>query len=214
MRNSYSQEKFELRYQNMLIRYEPCHSYLENKLYPNRTAWARYSITKIFTAGVESTQHIESINEVLKKHVDRGTLLKELVIAIEYELEKEALYTRIKDYYGSNLSVRLSSTYNTKESNNAPDGIIEQLYNVPQIRLKELLSGILSDDIQELWEVSSIVPASDKPFRPYYVIILKDSSLLCTCMYIINQGMLCRYQYRILIQSEKAVFHLSLIYDR
>jgi hypothetical protein len=33
-------------------------------------------------------------------------------------------------------------------------------------------------------------------------------------MYIINQGMLCRYQYRILIQSEKAVFHLSLIYGR
>ncbi|PKC56602.1 hypothetical protein RhiirA1_473761, partial [Rhizophagus irregularis] len=78
-----------------------------------------------------------------------------------------------------------------KESNNAPDGIIEQLYDVPQIRLKELLSGILSDDIQELMEVSSIVPASDKPFRPHYVIILKDSSSLCT-----------------------SVFHLSLIYGR
>ncbi|CAB4400644.1 unnamed protein product [Rhizophagus irregularis] len=255
MRNSYSQEEFELRYQNMLIRYEPCHSYLENKLYPNRAAWARYSITKIFTAGVESTQRVESINGVLKKHVDRGTLLKELVIVIECELEKEASYTRIKDYYGSNPSVGLPSTYNSvfkeidnvlkvnlapiplslqraqmkqallyqgmmisinqaKESNNAPDGIIEQLYDVPQIRLKESLFGILSDDIQELWEVSSIVPASDKPFRPHYVIILKDSSSLCTCMYIINQGMLCRHQYRILIQSEKAVFQLSLIHGR
>ncbi|CAB5130638.1 unnamed protein product [Rhizophagus irregularis] len=216
----------------MLIRYEPCRSYLKNKLYPNRAAWARYSITKIFTAGVESTQCVESINGVLKKHVDRGTLLKELVIAIECELEKEVSYTRIKDYYGSNPSVGLPSTYNSifkeidnvlkvnlapiplslqraqmkqallyqemmisinqaKESNNAPDGIIEQLYDVPQIRLKELLSGILSDDIQELMEVSSIVPASDKPFRPHYVIILKDSSSLCT-----------------------SVFHLSLIYGR
>ncbi|PKY28033.1 hypothetical protein RhiirB3_444009, partial [Rhizophagus irregularis] len=54
-----------------------------------------------------------------------------------------------------------------------------------------LLSGILSDNIQELWKVSSIVPASDKPFRPHYVIILKDSSSLCT-----------------------SVFHLSLIYGR
>ncbi|GBC53877.1 protein FAR1-RELATED SEQUENCE 5-like [Rhizophagus irregularis DAOM 181602=DAOM 197198] len=225
MRNSYSQEEFELRYQNMLIRYELCHFYFENKLYPNRTAWARYSITKIFTAGVESTQRVEPINGVLKKHVDRGTLLKELVIAIECKLEKEASYTRIKDYYESNPSVGLPSTYNsvfkeidnvlkTKESNNASDGIIEQLYDVPQIRLKELLSGILSDNIQELWKVSSIVPASDKPFRPHYVIILKDSSSLCICMYIINQEMLCRHQYRILIQLEKAVFHLSLIHGR
>ncbi|CAG8761134.1 9125_t:CDS:2, partial [Rhizophagus irregularis] len=149
----------------------------------------------------------------------------ELVIAIECKLEKEASYTRIKDYYESNPSVGLPSTYNsvfkeidnvlkTKESNNASDGIIEQLYDVPQIRLKELLSGILSDNIQELWKVSSIVPASDKPFRPHYVIILKDSSSLCICMYIINQEMLCRHQYRILIQLEKAVFHLSLIHGR
>ncbi|GBC02622.1 hypothetical protein RclHR1_04710010 [Rhizophagus clarus] len=68
---------------------------------------------KIFTTGVESTQHVESINGVLKKHLDRGTLLKELVKVIENELEKESQYTQIKDYYGSNLSVGLPLTYNT-----------------------------------------------------------------------------------------------------
>jgi hypothetical protein len=113
MKNSYSQEEFELRYQEMLTKYESCRPYLKKKLYPTRASWAKYSITKIFTAGVESTQRVESINGVLKKHVDRGILLKELVKAIECELEKEAQYTRVKEYYGSNPSVGLSSTYDT-----------------------------------------------------------------------------------------------------
>ena len=55
MRNSYSQEEFELWYQEMLIKYESCHPYLEKKLYPTRASWARYFIIKIFTTGVEST---------------------------------------------------------------------------------------------------------------------------------------------------------------
>ena len=67
----------------------------------------------MFTAGIESTQRVESINGVIKKLVDRGTLLNELVRAIEDELDKEAQYTRIKDYYGTNPSVGLPSTYNT-----------------------------------------------------------------------------------------------------
>ena len=97
----------------MLSKYGPCRSYLENRLYPSRTYWARYSITKVFTAGIESTQRVESINGVIKKMVDRGTLLKELIEAIENELDKEAQYTRIKDYYGTNLPVGLLSIYNT-----------------------------------------------------------------------------------------------------
>src|SRR4051794_10647880 len=33
-------------------------------------------------------------------------------------------------------------------------------------------------------------------------------------MFIVNQGMLCHHQYRVLIQSEKAIFHISLIHTR
>jgi len=55
--------------------------------------WARYSITKVFTAGIESIQKVESINRVIKKMIDRDILLKELIKAIENELNKEAQYT-------------------------------------------------------------------------------------------------------------------------
>ncbi|PKY59488.1 hypothetical protein RhiirA4_515374, partial [Rhizophagus irregularis] len=67
---------FNTKYREMLSRYEPCRPYLEKRLYPSREHWARYCISKIFTAGVESTQRVESINGVIKKLVDRGTLLK------------------------------------------------------------------------------------------------------------------------------------------
>ena len=113
MRNSYSEEQFNAKYHEMLTKYEPCRSYLEKRLYFNRRYWARYEIAKMFTAGIESTQRVESINGIIKKMVDRGTLLKELVKAIENELETETQYTRIKDYYGANPSVGLPSTYNT-----------------------------------------------------------------------------------------------------
>ena len=92
MRNSYNQYQFEARYNEMLTKYEPCRSYLK-RLYSSRESWARYSITKVFTAGVQLTQRIESLNGILKKHMDRGTLLKELVKVIESELNKEAQYS-------------------------------------------------------------------------------------------------------------------------
>jgi hypothetical protein len=88
------------------------------------------------------------------------------------------------------------------------------LYDTPQIRLNELLFSVSYDDIQELWEVSRITSTPENPCRPHYIIILNDSTILCTCMQIVNQGMLCRHQYRILIQSSKAIFHLSFIHSR
>ena len=231
MRNSYSEDQFNMKYQEMLTKYEACRLYLEKWLYPSRESWARYCITKIFTAGIESTQRVESINGVIKKLVDHGTLLKELVIAIERELDKESQYTRINDYYGSNPSVGLPSTYNTifkeldsvlktnlspillsiqraqmnqsllyqaslisinqvEEKDGNISGILERSHDVPQIRLRELLNGISYNDITEFWKVSYI---ASNNFKLHYVVILKDSTLLCTYMFIVNQGMLCHY---------------------
>ncbi|CAG8733730.1 20411_t:CDS:2 [Rhizophagus irregularis] len=191
----------------MLTKYELYRSYLEKELYPSRESWARYAISKVFTEGVESTQRVESINGVLKKHLDQGTLLKELVKVIENELDKETQYSRIKEYYGSNPST-------VKESDNEQSNdIIERIYDKPQIRLQDLLSDINSDEIQEIWEIYYITVTSSTS-TPHYVVILKDSTLFCTCMYIINQGMPCRHQYRVLLQSSKAIFHMGFIHSR
>ena len=61
MRNSYSEDQFDMKYKEMLTKYEPYRPYLEKWLYPSQESWAWYCISKTFTAGIESTQHVESI---------------------------------------------------------------------------------------------------------------------------------------------------------
>ncbi|CAG8655425.1 35884_t:CDS:2, partial [Gigaspora margarita] len=205
MRNSSNKKNFELRYNDIITKYEPCCSYLESKLYPCHESWAKYVIVKIFIA---------------------STLLKELVVAIEQELEKESFYTCIRDYYGSNLSSGLSSVYNTifKDIDTvlkdylAPIPLSLQwtqmnqllLYHMMLIttnQISELLSDVLSSEIQEVWKVFYITST-----KSHYVVILQDSLLFCTCMQIINFGMLCHHQFRIFIQSSNAIFHIGLIH--
>ncbi|CAB4410505.1 unnamed protein product [Rhizophagus irregularis] len=57
------------------------------------------------------------------------------------------------------------------------NGILEHLYDTPQIRLRDLLNGISYNNITELWEVSYI---GSKTSKSHYVAILKDSTILCT----------------------------------
>ena len=63
------------------------------------------------------------------------------------------------------------------------NGILEHLYDIPQIRLRDLLNGISYSDITELWIVSYI---GSKTAKSHYVAILEDSTILCTCMLIVN----------------------------
>ncbi|CAB5197940.1 unnamed protein product [Rhizophagus irregularis] len=91
------------------------------------------------------------------------------------------------------------------------NGILEHLYDTPQIRLRDLLNGISYDDITELWEVSYI---GSKTSKSHYVAILEDSTILCTCMFIVNQEMICCHQFRVFIQSDNAIFHISHIHMR
>ncbi|PKB95688.1 hypothetical protein RhiirA5_402692 [Rhizophagus irregularis] len=95
--------------------------------------------------------------------------------------------------------------------NNSVLGILGHSHDIPQIRLRELLNGISYNDITEIWEVSYI---ASKTSKSHYVVILKDATLLCTCMFIVNQGMICRHQFRVLIQSDNAIFHISHIHTR
>ncbi|CAG8618975.1 6783_t:CDS:2, partial [Racocetra fulgida] len=49
----------------------------------------------------------------IRNCIKLGTLLKKLVKVIKYELEKEAQYSKIRNYYKSNPSTNLPSTYDT-----------------------------------------------------------------------------------------------------
>ncbi|RGB38907.1 hypothetical protein C1646_755130 [Rhizophagus diaphanus] len=190
MRNSYSKEQFNTKYQEMLD-------------------------------NIESTQRVESINGVIKKLVDRGMLLKELVMAIEQldsvlQANLLAIFLSIQRaqmnqslLYQANL-VSINQVEDEETNfNNSVLGIVGHSHDIPQIRLRKLLNGISYNDITEIWEVSYI---ASKTSKSHYVVILKDATLLYTCIFIVNQGMICRYQFRVFIQSDNAIFHISHIH--
>ncbi|CAB5203023.1 unnamed protein product [Rhizophagus irregularis] len=178
---------------------------------------------------------------------------EELVKEVERELDKEAHYSCLNNYYESNLSIGLPSTYETifkdidsilKEcltpiplslqraqmkqallyqgtlitidqisEPDIPKDIVEHMYDIPQIRLQELLLNIDNNEIQEIWEVHYITITSSTA-KLHYVAILADSTSFCTYMYIINPGMPCRHQYQVLLQSDKVLFHMGFIHTR
>ncbi|PKY44932.1 hypothetical protein RhiirA4_459383 [Rhizophagus irregularis] len=88
---------------------------------------------------------------------------------------------------------------------------IDQVKESDNEQSNDIIEHINSDEIQEIWEIYYITVTSSTS-TSHYVVILKDSTIFCTCMYIINQGMPCRHQYRVLLQSSKAIFYMGFIH--
>ncbi|CAG8742792.1 8250_t:CDS:2, partial [Ambispora leptoticha] len=90
-RNSLSVNVFEQQFQALIEKYPNAHDYLYNTLYPNRQSWACAFINKIFTAGMQSTQHVESINAFIHKEVSSSSSMIDVIEAIDFWMQKEAL---------------------------------------------------------------------------------------------------------------------------
>ena len=53
-----------------------------------------------------------------------------------------------------------------------------------------------------------------KPWLEQRVILLGDGSHLCTCLMLINKGIICRHFIKVLTKSTAAYFNISLIPSR
>ena len=70
-RNSLCVDVFEQRFQSLLEKYPTAYEYLYGTIYSSCQSWAQPFINRIFTAGMQSTQRVESINSVIHKAVVR-----------------------------------------------------------------------------------------------------------------------------------------------
>ncbi|GES95166.1 hypothetical protein GLOIN_2v1472538 [Rhizophagus clarus] len=66
--------------------------------------------------------------------------------------------------------------------------------------------------ITEIWKVQPSIGA--QPWLVQYVILLQDGSHICTCLMLINKGIICRHFIKILTKSASAFFNISLIPSR
>ncbi|CAG8742506.1 20393_t:CDS:2, partial [Rhizophagus irregularis] len=136
MRNSYTQTQFDLRFNDILSKYEPYRSYLENKLYPS---------------------HYYGLNPSVGLPSTFNTIFKEIDNILQAHL--------------SLIPLSLQQINQVTESNSTFGDIIEHEYDLPQIRLHELIL-----------EISYIATTSSSPTTPHYLfeVISSDTNVVIT----------------------------------
>src|SRR5215469_2198905 len=87
----------------------------------------------------------------------------------------------------------------------------EDDYDQLQSLFSSLIENIPHDSIRQIWKVTR---HRGQKTAPQYVILLDDGSHLCTCLWLINRGIVCRHFFRIMSYSTNAKFHISLIPQR
>ena len=78
--------------------------------------------------------------------------------------------------------------------------------------MKSLINQVNWEDILEIWRVTYITHNSNS--TPHFVIILFDRSHICTCLMILNRGLVCRHFFQVMIRSQQAQFSIFLIKRR
>ena len=87
----------------------------------------------------------------------------------------------------------------------------EDDYDQPQSLLSSLIENISHNNIQQVWRVSR---HRGQKSEPQHIVLLDDGSHLCTCLWLINKGIVCRHFFQIMSYSNYAQFHISLIPQR
>ena len=97
--------------------------------------------------------------------------------------------------------------------------IIEELKSVdnepldtefPQITLNEMVQFIGLDNIREIWSIS--IGNSSK--IKHYVLLLQNLGYICSCLSIIQSGIVCRHYFQVMLTTKEAAFHIKFIPTR
>src|SRR5579862_8308589 len=89
-------------------------------------------------------------------------------------------------------------------------GIREQEQDTRQILFRSLIKTIPPEAIIEVWHVRE----TGTKGIGHYVILLDEGTHLCTCLLLINKGLVCRHFLRVGTYSKHATFHISIIPNR
>jgi hypothetical protein len=89
-------------------------------------------------------------------------------------------------------------------------GVREQEQDTKQILFRSLVETIPPEAIIEVWNVR----ATGTQGTGHYVLLLDEGTHLCTCLLLINKGLICRHFFRVGTYSRHATFHISMITNR
>ncbi|PKC67096.1 hypothetical protein RhiirA1_393982 [Rhizophagus irregularis] len=140
-----------------------------------------------------------SIIQILKEF-----LTPNILIIAKKLISESILYEAIQISLNLNLDT-LDFEYTPQ------DDAIENKYDYKKALLKDLMKNIPNFFNIKVRRVQPSIGA--QPWLTQYVILLQDGSHICTCLMLINKGIICCHFIRILIKSA-AFFNISLIPSR
>ena len=73
-----------------------------------------------------------------------------------------------------------------------------------------MISDVNKDQITSMWAVT----VENKLVEKHFVILLSNGAHHCSCLSLINRGIICRHYFQIMLRSPMAKFHLRLIPSR
>lgn len=73
-----------------------------------------------------------------------------------------------------------------------------------------MISDVDKDQIISMWSVT----VENKLVEKHFVILLANGSHHCSCLSLINRGIICRHYFQIMLRSPTAKFHIRLIPSR
>jgi len=82
---------FEQRFETILETFPNANEYLHNPIYSTRHSWTCAFVSRTFTAGMQSTQRVESINAIIHKAVSSSSTMADVVEALDFRMQRESM---------------------------------------------------------------------------------------------------------------------------
>ncbi|RHZ68917.1 hypothetical protein Glove_292g81 [Diversispora epigaea] len=93
---------------------------------------------------------------------------------------------------------------------NLSNQYLEDMPDARQTTASCMISDVNKEQITSMWAVS----VGNKLIEKHFIILLSNNSHHCSCLSLINRGIVCRHYFQIMFRSPMAKFHIRLILSR
>ncbi|CAG8763649.1 19360_t:CDS:2, partial [Rhizophagus irregularis] len=203
--------------------------FIAKKIYQER------HLSQSFTAGMMSTQRVEGINAIIKKYINSQSSLVDFFQGIQSFLHNQATKAEYRDWIESlphiNILTSASQQIFLHIIKELKKYFTSELYFIQKVQLDVSLEYNATLFLPE--EYNSIVIENNENIdsnvddiqvdttqislsnsTSHFVILLYDQGHICTCLMILNRGLVCRYFFQVMISSQQAQFSILLIKRR
>ncbi|CAB4492367.1 unnamed protein product [Rhizophagus irregularis] len=181
-------------------------------------------ITLRLTGDIQSTQRVESLNGILHKAIESKNLNDRF---ITYKYAKPhynqpymvaVIFKNISTLISYWLSSNLFEEFKKQmvESVSYRARIVQQLevlldkqYEDKKIYMQEIIKQLNGDEIFQIWKISCLLSTSS--FSDHYILLMTNRWHICTCLLLINSGIICRHYFKLMMETNDAKFHISMV---